>query len=495
MATEQERQLAIRQGATAYIYSRFTWATRIRILREASLFFWDYLSSYTPTMEDLAEITYIYRSWLFLADVRLEQNRLLANTNLTIADANWPSVSDYADRALPAVWTQGIANNKINGLQDLIDARVNTIFNSLSTETLQTLQEIQAALDNNEAMDQAIASASIQSASVNGSGHLILTKVSGSTLDAGSVVGPVGSNGLGLSTVTINEGGDLLVTYTDSTIVNAGHVVGAQGPVGPEGPQGAIGPTGSQGPKGDTGNPGATGGVGPQGPKGDTGNTGATGPVGPTGPAGATGETGIVTANAPLSYNSSTKTISLGNASGSNAGALSASDKTKLDGIAANATATPLSSTTPSALGVAAVGVATTAARADHVHPLPALLALTNTAPANLGTAAAVGVSTEAARADHVHKGPIFGVGTAQTTAILAAGGSVDVTVPLNQTFPNTNYQLFINLGPVQANLLGNLVVTTKTKTTTNVVVNLKNNGLLTLSIGQTVDAFGVLLA
>jgi len=52
-------------------------------------------------------------------------------------------------------------------------------------------------------------------------------------------------------------------------------------------------------------------------------------------------------------------------------GFMSAADKTKLDGVAAGATATPLSSTTPAALGTAAVGTGTTAARADHVHPLP----------------------------------------------------------------------------------------------------------------------------
>jgi len=110
------------------------------------------------------------------------------------------------------------------------------------------------------------------------------------------------------------------------------------------------------------------------------------------------------------------------------AGVMSSADKTKLDGVAAGATATPLSSTTPAALGTAAVGTGTTAARADHVHPLPAnattsvagLMSsadktkldgiaasatntpLSSTAPAALGTAA-VGVGTTAARADHVH--------------------------------------------------------------------------------------------
>lgn len=50
------------------------------------------------------------------------------------------------------------------------------------------------------------------------------------------------------------------------------------------------------------------------------------------------------------------------------AGFMSATDKTKLDGIATGATNTPLSSVAPSALGVAAAGTSTSAARADHVH-------------------------------------------------------------------------------------------------------------------------------
>lgn len=62
--------------------------------------------------------------------------------------------------------------------------------------------------------------------------------------------------------------------------------------MGPQGPSGPKGDTGSQGPKGDTGE------AGPQGPKGDTGATGSQGPKGDTGatgsqgPKGDTGETG-----------------------------------------------------------------------------------------------------------------------------------------------------------------------------------------------------------
>lgn len=53
------------------------------------------------------------------------------------------------------------------------------------------------------------------------------------------------------------------------------------------------------------------------------------------------------------------------------AGFMSSADKTKLDGIAVGATQTPLASAAPGNVGTtAAVGVGTSAARADHVHAL-----------------------------------------------------------------------------------------------------------------------------
>ena len=50
-------------------------------------------------------------------------------------------------------------------------------------------------------------------------------------------------------------------------------------------------------------------------------------------------------------------------------GLMSASDKSKLDGIAAGATANLASATTPKAAGTASVGSETAYARGDHVHP------------------------------------------------------------------------------------------------------------------------------
>jgi hypothetical protein len=118
-----------------------------------------------------------------------------------------------------------------------------------------------------------------------------------------------------------------------------------------------------------------------------------------------------------------------------------------------------LSSTTPAALGVAAVGTDTTAARADHIHLLPTLATLgaqaagtyatgtgtasgtntgdqvipvaSSTAPAALGVAA-VGTGTTFARADHVHLQPTLATLGAQTalgfTPIQQGGGASQST-------------------------------------------------------------------
>ena len=224
---------------------------------------------------------------------------------------------------------------------------------------------------------QGPAGLSVTSASVNGAGRLLIVRSDSSTVDAGSVVGPQGaqgiqgitgaagatgpagsngtsgSNGVGITTATVNGSGRLIITKTDSTTVDAGSVVGptgAQGTVGAQGPQGATGATGlgiysvvvdgsgnlqvtltdastinagstvgPQGPQGAAGPAGrsiANGGVvvdaggnlqvtlsdgttinaghvvGPQGSTGATGATGAQGIQGIIGATGATGATG-----------------------------------------------------------------------------------------------------------------------------------------------------------------------------------------------------------
>ena len=92
-------------------------------------------------------------------------------------------------------------------------------------------------------------------------------------------------------------------------------LTGPIGPTGPQGIQGATGPTGLTGPIGPTGPIGLTGATGPQGATGTTGATGAVGPTGAqgaTGPQGATGaqgDPGVVTADAPITYDSDTQTV------------------------------------------------------------------------------------------------------------------------------------------------------------------------------------------
>lgn len=97
-----------------------------------------------------------------------------------------------------------------------------------------------------------------------------------------------------------------------------------KGPTGPKGATGETGATGLQGPQGVKGDTGAQG---PQGIKGDTG---------PQGPQGAQGPSGIVSASAPLAYDSFSKSLSIRAASQSSAGYMSAADKKKLDGISAD---------------------------------------------------------------------------------------------------------------------------------------------------------------
>ena len=97
------------------------------------------------------------------------------------------------------------------------------------------------------------------------------------------------------------------------------------------------------------------------------------------------------------------------NATPSTPGFMAAADKSKLDGIAASATNTPLSSSTPAALGVAAAGNATAAARGDHVHALP--------------TPAAIG----AAAASHTHDASAIVSGTIDPARLPVLPGSVQI--------------------------------------------------------------------
>lgn len=86
-------------------------------------------------------------------------------------------------------------------------------------------------------------------------------------------------------------------------------------------------------------------------------------------------------------------------AAGGDAGFMSGADKTKLDGIAPGATATPLSNATPNQVGAIPgdPGASTSASRADHMHEVAVA------PPVTIGTVNSEGASAYLTRADHVH--------------------------------------------------------------------------------------------
>lgn len=98
-------------------------------------------------------------------------------------------------------------------------------------------------------------------------------------------------------------------------------------------------------------------------------------------------------------------------ATGSVDGFMSASDKTKLDGVASGATNTPLTSTAPVNVtkSAASAGSASDAARQDHKHDISTAVA----GAATPGDSAAEGTATTLSRSDHQHSLPAFGTGAA----------------------------------------------------------------------------------
>lgn len=147
--------------------------------------------------------------------------------------------------------------------------------------------------------------------------------------------------------------------------------------------------------------------------------------------------------------------------SGSEAGFMASSDKTKLDGIEAGANATSFSSGTPQAVGTASAGSSAEASRSDHVHAhgnqaggllhstattsidgfISAadklkidgiesganLTVLSSTLPQAVGTAAP-GVSSQVSKADHVHAHGNQVDGSLHATASSSAAGFMSAT-------------------------------------------------------------------
>jgi hypothetical protein len=135
---------------------------------------------------------------------------------------------------------------------------------SISSATVSLQGKLLITLSNNNVVD-AGSVAGISSATVNLNGDLVLTKQDGTTINAGSVIGPkgdtgdtgakgdtgntgsTGAAGVGISSATVNGSGRLIITKTDSSTVDAGSVVGPQGAQGTTGNTGAAGATGPRG--------------------------------------------------------------------------------------------------------------------------------------------------------------------------------------------------------------------------------------------------------
>lgn len=192
-----------------------------------------------PT-DKLTELTTIYRAWAYAEAIRGEQNRLILNTNLTVADGVWPVKTDYDSVQLPSIWTDGIDLSRLDGLSTLIDARIQWAIGA-SLADVQALQDAVTSLQGNTDLITALQAAGLQGAAINGSGHLILTKNDASTLDAGAVVGPQGDTGAGIQSVAINESGHLIITFSDDSQQDAGSAIGPKGDTGNQGNAGVRG--------------------------------------------------------------------------------------------------------------------------------------------------------------------------------------------------------------------------------------------------------------
>jgi collagen type VII alpha len=242
--------------------------------------------------------------------------------------------------------------------------------------------------------------------------------------------GPTGPTGLTGSTGPVGPAGPTGLTGAAGANGATGPA-GPVGPTGATGPQGAIGaqgpagPTGPQGAVGLTGPPGLTGATGPTGPQGLTGPVGPVGPAGPSAVSANTGNQavlgtdslifvpappaaaspsnaipqmdGIGAAGSATTYSrgdhahpSDTSRLAVGAVAGGDltgaypsptlvattvsAGSyvyasLTVDSKGRLTS-ASNGVAPPSASTQPPLMdGAAAIGIATTYARADHVHP------------------------------------------------------------------------------------------------------------------------------
>ncbi len=116
------------------------------------------------------------------------------------------------------------------------------------------------------------------------------------------------------------------------------------------------------------------------------------------------------------------------------AGFMAAADKSKLDGIAAKATANTASTTVPKALGTATAGSEAGFARGDHVHPKPSAADIGAAAASHSHTAAQVGAlasNGKAATAGTADTAKACS-GNAATATKLATARNISVNVGSN---------------------------------------------------------------
>jgi hypothetical protein len=124
---------------------------------------------------------------------------------------------------------------------------------------------------------------------------------------------------------------------------------------------------------------------------------------------------------APITVTQGTDTITtaISAATPSSSGSMSSTDKSKLDGVAAGATNTPLSNVAPEMADANNVtaGVATEASRRDHRHQV------STGVPVNIGTTNQEGANNDLARSDHVHAHGNQGGGALHADATGGASG------------------------------------------------------------------------
>lgn len=236
-----------------------------------------------------------------------------------------------------------------------------------------------------------------------------------------------GGAGASLSIGTVEEGDTAAATITGTAPDQKLNLTLPKGDKGDKGDAGDEGAKGDKGDKGDAGEQGPAG-VTPRGgwsadavyavndlatyagsawlrivagmtattPDADAANWEIFVRAGADGSGGG-GGTGTVSVTAPLtSTGGSNPTLGINAATESASGSMSAADKTKLDSVATGAAA--VGNVAGAALGGASAGAAATAARSDHVHPLPTA--------ANVGAvaASAVGAANGVAPLDSTGK-------------------------------------------------------------------------------------------